>query len=96
MSRMNARTTMSAEGQVVIPEDVWEELGLRPGEPIELAKVQGGVLLRPVPRKSGRSFDEIEAEIRRIVRYDGPPVSIEQMNDTIAQCWEEAALRSDR
>ena len=93
---MNARTTMSPDGLVTIPEDVREELGLRPGEPLEWRKVRGGWTLRPAPRKSGRSFEEIEADIRRLVHYDGPPVTIEEMNETIAECWEEAALRSDR
>jgi AbrB family looped-hinge helix DNA binding protein len=93
---MNARTTMTPEGQVIVPDDVREEFGLRPGEPLEWSRVGGTLTLRPVHQKSGRSFEEIEAEIRRIVRYDGSSVTIEQMNETIAQCWEEAALRSDR
>lgn len=87
---------MSTEGHVSIPEDVWEELGLRAGEPLELARVPGGVLLRHVGKASGRSFEEIEAEIRRLVQYNGPPVSVEQMSETVAECWQDAAQRSDR
>lgn len=45
------------------------------------------------PQGSGRSFDETVAHLRSIVKYDGPPVSIEEMNETIAKCWEESALR---
>lgn len=94
--RMNARTTMTPDGRVLVPEDVRAEFGLHPGEPLEWSSVGGALTLRPVHRKSGRSFEEITARIRSRIKYDGPPVTIEQMNVTIAQCWEETALRSDR
>ena len=86
---MNAKTTMSAKGQVVIPKDVREELGLHPGQALDVVKMNGGVFLRPVTQKSGRSFDEILREIRSLYKHEGPPVSIEEMNAAVDQMFRE-------
>lgn len=93
---MNAFTTLSGKGQVVIPKDVRERLRLDIGDKLEVVERPDGVLLRkPVFSKSGRSFEEITDHIRRLVRYDGPPVSIDDMNATISEGWAEAARRGD-
>ena len=86
---------MSAKGQVVIPKDVRDELGLVPGQALDVVKTGGGVLIRPVATKSGRSFEEITASIRARVNYDGPPLSIDDMSEAIRQSWIDAALKSD-
>lgn len=93
---MNAKTTLSAKGQVVIPKDVRDQLGLVPGQVLDVISMAGGVLLKPQHRKSGRSFDEIMAGIRARIHYDGPPVTIEEMNQTIAEGWRKAGEGSDR
>ncbi|WIA55624.1 AbrB/MazE/SpoVT family DNA-binding domain-containing protein [Sphingobium sp. WTD-1] len=93
---MNAKTTLSAKGQVVIPKDVRDQLGLAPGQVLDVVPMGGGILLKPQQQKSGRSFDEIVAGIRARIAYDGPPVTIEEMNETIAEGWRKAAEDSDR
>ncbi|MBA16614.1 MAG: AbrB family transcriptional regulator [Sphingomonas sp.] len=81
---MNAKTTLSAKGQIVIPKEVRDALGLKPGQAFEVVRSGNGVLLRPTAQKSGRSFDEITAAIREIApKWEGPAVSIEEMDSAI-------------
>lgn len=94
---MNAHTKMSERGQVVIPKEVRDRLRIAVGDRLEVVERPDGVLLRkPSDGKSGRSFEEITVRLREIASaYNGPPVSIEEMNETIAEGWRDAALRSD-
>lgn len=93
---MSAQTILSAKGQVVIPKDVRDALGLKIGQTLDVTQAAGGIFLRPAVQKSGRSFEDITASIRARIRYDGPPVSIEDMNETIRQGWIDAASGDDR
>jgi AbrB family looped-hinge helix DNA binding protein len=87
---MNAKTTLSAKGQVVIPKEVRDALGLLPGQVLDVVRTGNGVLLRPVEGKSGRSFDEITARIREIAPpWHGPPVSIEEMDASVDRMFRE-------
>lgn len=79
---------MSEKGQVVIPKDVRDRLRLSAGDRLEVVERPDGVLLRKrKTAKTGESFEEITARIRARVKYDGPPVSIEDMNRSIADMW---------
>jgi AbrB family looped-hinge helix DNA binding protein len=91
---MNAKTRLSAKGQVVIPKDVRDALGLKPGQTLDVVPTGGGVLLKPQRAKSGRSNEEILASIRAITsKYKGPSVSIEEINATIDAEYAKRALR---
>jgi len=92
---MNAQTKMSEKGQVVIPKDVRERLGFLPGDRLDVEERADGVLLRKAPMKSGESFEAITARLRARIHYDGPPVSIEDMSDSIAQMWAAGGPRWD-
>ncbi len=49
-------TTLSAKGQVVIPQDIRSKLGLKQGDDfLVLCSSTGEILLRPV-KKSGKSL----------------------------------------
>ena len=93
---MNASTTLSAKGQVVIPKPTRDRLRMRAGQKFEVVETPEGVLLKRLPMKGRMPFEEAMARIRSLVRYDGPPVTIEEMNETIRDGWRDAALRSDR
>jgi len=92
---MGAKTIMSAKGQVVIPKDVRDRLGLKPGQQLDVVETGGGVLLRPALQKSGRTFDEITASIRAIVsKYKVPKLTVEELDEAIAQASADAARRA--
>jgi AbrB family looped-hinge helix DNA binding protein len=90
LTLMNAKTTMSAKGQVVIPKDVRDALGLFPGQRLEIIRSGNGLLLRPADSKSGRSFDEITAHIREIAPpWEGPPATDADMKAAVDEMVRE-------
>jgi AbrB family looped-hinge helix DNA binding protein len=93
---MGAHTTMSEKGQIVIPKDVRDALGFTPGQRFEVIRTGRGVLLQPSATKSGRSSEDLLREIRKITAsYKGPPVTIDEMNDTVAAEWARSGTRGE-
>lgn len=86
---MTATTRLSAKGQVVIPADVRRALGLKAGQTLQVRQTGGGVMLIPVLEKSGRSTDELIAEIRKIYTHKGPPATIEDMDRAVGRMFAE-------
>ncbi len=88
---MNAFTKLSSKGQVVIPKDVREALGWPEGQPLTVRQSGGRAILEPptIPREK-IGWEEFR---RRVPKYDGPPVSIEEMNEAIEEMWVERAKR---
>jgi AbrB family looped-hinge helix DNA binding protein len=90
---MNAYTKLSAKGQVVVPKSTRDRLGWAPGIDLELIETRDGVTLRP--RRSGKTLSPAEAvaEFRRLYQHKGAPVTLEEMDEAIA---EEAERRAQR
>jgi len=86
---MNAKTTLSAKGQVVIPKDVRDQLGLSPGQVLDVVPMGSGVLLKPQHRKSGRSFEEIMVSITARYQHQGSPIAIPDMDEAITQMFRD-------
>ena len=95
LTGMNAQTKMSGKGQVVIPKDVRDRLGLDSGDRFDVIERPDGVLLRKTSTKSDESFETITARLRSRIRYDGPPISIEDMSASVAQMWATGGPRWD-
>lgn len=66
---------ISKRGQTTFPKAVREALGLKSGDRVRYFIHEGDVRILPV-RPIGRLFG--------VLKHDGPPVSIEEMNDAIA------------
>jgi AbrB family looped-hinge helix DNA binding protein len=84
---MNAITTVSSKGQVVIPKDVRDRLKLEPGTALEVIESAGGLFLKvasPIPK---RSFEECEALVRKAIDYKGPRYSDDEEKAAIADMF---------
>jgi antitoxin PrlF len=79
--------TMTTKGQITVPADVRAKLRLVPGSKLDFVEQPDGSY--KIRTKTG--------DIRRIkgiVKYDGPPVSIEEMKDAIGAAIAEDFKRS--
>ncbi len=75
-------STITPEGQITLPEPVLEALSLKPGDQVRYFIYEGEVrvlAVRPVTWLSGA------------LHYDGPPKSLEEMDDGIAEAACESA-----
>jgi AbrB family looped-hinge helix DNA binding protein len=85
---MNARTSLSAKGQIVVPKAVRDRLGWREGAAFEVIEHAGSISLRPVPEPGrARSVEDIWAAIRSRGCYTGSRIS----DDDINKAGREAA-----
>lgn len=74
-----ASGTMTSKGQITIPREVRESLGLKSGTRVEFALTADGEWrLRPV-RTHGLSG------LAGLLHYDGPALTIEQMDEAVAE-----------
>ena len=92
---MNSQTRLSAKGQVVIPKDVRDRMQWQQGQPLDIVETGGGLFLKRPSSHKKSSPEEVLAKIRALVQYDGPPVTINEMNETIREGWRQSALKSD-
>jgi AbrB family looped-hinge helix DNA binding protein len=76
---MTAQTKLSAKGQVVIPKDVRDRLGLIEGTVFDVIERGDEVVLRIPNQRKRLTVEEAQARIRAIVNYSGPPLSDEDI-----------------
>ena len=81
---MNAHGKISSKGQVVVPKDIRDRLGLAEGSDVEFVEKSGGVEIKPV-KATDRRFPPISAEefLARRYKHTGKPVSIKDMDRAI-------------
>lgn len=75
--------TITSKGQITIPKDVRDELGLQPGSRVHFVRNEAGVYelhreARPVTELAGS------------LRYAGPAKTIEEMDNAIAEATAES------
>lgn len=72
-------TTVSTKGQVILPKAIRDQKHWTPGTRLVVENTPQGVLLR-----EATSLPETRPEdVFGMLKYDGPPVSIEEMNEAI-------------
>jgi AbrB family looped-hinge helix DNA binding protein len=71
---------VTSKGQITIPLEVRKKLGIKPGDRVRFIEGEKGeFILKP---KTG-SIRDLEG----CVHWTGKPVTIEEMNETIAKGW---------
>lgn len=75
--------TVTAKGQVTLRKDLLQHLGIQPGEKINIDKLPDGRIEVRAARSKGKISD-----VFGILKVEGrPAVSIEEMNEVIANAW---------
>ena len=73
---MMLESRITIKGQTTLPKAIRESLAVKAGDRVRYVMVNEGVLIVPV-RPTSRLF--------RSLRYDGPPVSLDDMDRAIAE-----------
>ena len=85
--RRMATATVTSKRQITLPAEMCRELRIVPGTKIDFVKNSAGeTVIRP---KTG----DIR-RLRGILKHDGPPITIEEMNEAIGEAVVEEYLRS--
>lgn len=84
-----ATTTVSTKGQVVLPAELRRRHGWTAGTRLEMVETRQGLLLRAVPVVKPTRLEDVYG----ILRHDGPPLTIEEME---AAVMREARKHDDR
>ncbi|MEC5324293.1 AbrB/MazE/SpoVT family DNA-binding domain-containing protein [Aurantimonas sp. A3-2-R12] len=78
------KLTVTAKGQVTLRKDVLKHLGIMPGDKIEADMQPDGKVLLQSERKTG-SLENFFGSLEGY--YDGPPLTIDQINEAIEKGW---------
>ena len=80
---MNARARISSKGQLVLPKLVRDAYGLGPGSEVDIETVGETIVLRPRVRKRSTGRVYTLDQVAGMLKYDGPPVSIRDMDRAV-------------
>ncbi len=73
-----ASATITSKGQITIPKAIREVLGVAPGDRVTFVRHADGRIVVEPETVDVRS-------LRGLLRRDGPPVSLAQMDEAIAE-----------
>ena len=79
-------TKITRKGQITLPAEARRELGLDVGKHVTVVMEDGVLWIDP------RSIVERTAGM---LKWDGPPLSSEELDDVITNSWAEAAVERD-
>ena len=83
------KTRLSSKGQVVIPKAVRKAHGWKPGQEFLVEDTGDELVLRPEPLFPPTTVEEVAG----CLKYDGPPVSIREMDEAILRSVREEWIR---
>lgn len=73
-------TLVSTKGQVILPKAIRDQRRWAPGTRLVVEETPEGVLLKAAPLFPATTIDEAAG----ILRYDGKPLSVDEMDAAIA------------
>jgi AbrB family looped-hinge helix DNA binding protein len=74
---MNFRARISSRGQLVLPKAVWDAYGLIAGSEVEIETTGDVIVIKPRPRRARKRY--VIDEVAGFLKYDGPQVTLEDM-----------------
>lgn len=74
-------TTVSTKGQVILPKTIREQRRWPAGTRLMVKDTPAGVLLTPMSPFPPTRVEDVYG----MLRYEGPPVSIEEMDEAVAE-----------
>lgn len=74
-------TKLSTKGQVILPKEIRDVLGWRPGTRLAVERTARGVELKAVPIFPLTRIEDVVGS----VKYDGPPISLKEMDAAIVR-----------
>ncbi|EHK56050.1 AbrB/MazE/SpoVT family DNA-binding domain-containing protein [Allomesorhizobium alhagi] len=80
---MNARVRISSKGQLVLPKAVRDQFGLVAGSEVNIESTGSSIVLTPLRRKVRRKYTV--DEVAGMLKYDGPPVSVRDMDRAVEE-----------
>ena len=86
---MNAKTKLSAKGQVVIPKDIRERMGLSIGDSFDVIARGDELVFRRESSVKKISVAKVTARLRELVRYTGPTIPVERLSWHVIDYGEE-------
>lgn len=93
MAAEEIKTRLSTKGQVILPKAIRESLGWEAGARLVVEKRSDGVMLRE--ERATPLFPPTRIEdVRGMLKYTGPPISIEDMKRGVAEAAAERYARS--
>ena len=78
-SASTVTTVVSTKGQVILPSAVRRRQRWNAGTKLTVEETADGVLLRAAPLFPPTTVDEVFG----MLKYDGPPISVEDMNAAV-------------
>ena len=75
-----ARTRLSTKGQVIVPREIRDRHGWKPGLILEIDEADDAITLRPVQDVPRTTVDDLVG----CVRYRGKAKTLEEMEEAIA------------
>ena len=80
---MLSTTKMSSKGQVVIPDEIRKNLGLKSGSQFVVLGENDVVILKTISKPSTKEFDTLILKTRKLARKSG--IKKSDINDAIAK-----------